>query len=316
MKIETLHLPQVNEYGISLSIARADLIHPLASGNKWYKLKPQLDFAKKNNIKQIISFGGAYSNHIHALALMAKEYQIKTHGIIRGELTSVHNPTLNDAKNAEMTLEFVSRHEYRNRNNPEFLQALQTRFPNALIIPEGGASEMSVNGCIQLANDINNQIDTNVIAVACGTGSTLAGISCGLKKGQKAVGYAVVNDKSLSSRIASLVESCIDDSKRKTLHYEIIQAEFGGYAKVNDQIFKFILSFLDLSDILLDPVYTAKMCYQLLQDINNGRFQYGTHITLVHTGGLQGWRGMKDRLIKATSEEAWEKIEKKLKNTN
>lgn len=314
LKIENIQLSQLLESGVQLSIARADLIHPLASGNKWYKLKPQIEAVKQHKNRQIVSFGGAFSNHIHALALMGKKYQIETIGIIRGEDSSAHNPTLKDAQSADMKLEFVSRSEYRMRNDPEYLSALQTRFPDALIISEGGSNDVAVKGCRQLARDINNQIETDIIAVACGTGSTLAGIACGLNNYQKAIGYAVLKDVSLSAKVKNLIDSYTDIYSIQNMpNYEISQAVFGGYANTNADLFQFILSFLERTGILLEPIYTGKLCYQLLQDIEAGKFNKGTHITMVHSGGLQGWRGMKKRAIKASSEQAWEKIERKLR---
>jgi 1-aminocyclopropane-1-carboxylate deaminase/D-cysteine desulfhydrase-like pyridoxal-dependent ACC family enzyme len=294
--------------GISLSIARADLIHPLASGNKIYKLMPNLDFAKSNNYSELLSFGGAFSNHIHALALMAEKNGLKSIGIIRGEEAYRDNPTLQDAQNAGMHLEFISRQNYKRRNDDDYLQALQQRYPEALIIPEGGSSQYAIGGCAQLAKEINEIQQSDILGVACGTGATVAGLVCGSSKNQKVIGYAVLCDESLQKR----VEAYIHAENHCSKNLKIETADFGGYAKLDKLLLDFILDWLEQTEILLDPIYTSKMCMKLMQQTESGEFKAGTSITMVHSGGLQGWRGMKSRVIKLVGDEKWQKIEKHL----
>ena len=290
--------------GVNLYMARADEIHPLASGNKFYKLSPIIEYAKKNNFQQLLSFGGAYSNHIHALALLAKENNMKSIGIVRGEADSA-NPTLQDVQTAGMQLEFISREAYRNRNDPAYLEDLQKRFPEALIIPEGGSSQQAIAGCAQLASDINSTFESDVITIACGTGATLAGLACGQSNNQKVIGYSVLKDKSLETRVQQFLAS--EDCPNS--NYKIESADFGGYAKLDKQQLNFIFDWLDKTGILLDPIYTSKMCMRLMQQIEAGEFKSGTSITMIHSGGLQGWRGMQKRVIGLMGELYWEKIE-------
>ncbi len=294
--------------GISLSMTRADLIHPLASGNKIYKLMPNIAFAKVNGYSELLSFGGAFSNHIHALALMAKKYKLKSIGIIRGEEVYRNNPTLQDVEKAGMHLEFVSRQDYKRREDEDYLQVLQRRYPNAMIIPEGGSSQYAIKGCVQLAKEINKIQQHDVITVACGTGATVAGLVCGASKKQTVIGYAVLRDDSLQER----VEAFIDAEDRCSNNLKIQSAAFGGYAKFDETLLDFIFDWLEQTGILLDPIYTSKMCMRLMQQIESGEFKAGTSITMIHSGGLQGWRGMKSRVIKLVGDEKWQKIEKYL----
>ncbi|MEE9309539.1 MAG: 1-aminocyclopropane-1-carboxylate deaminase/D-cysteine desulfhydrase [Cocleimonas sp.] len=303
--VQKIRHPLLKQSNITLSMARADLIHPLASGNKIYKLMPNIEFAKANGYTELLSFGGAFSNHIHALALMAKKHGLKSIGIIRGEEAYRENPTLQDAQNAGMHLEFVSRQTYKRRNDSDYISALQQRYPNALIIPEGGSSQHAIGGCAQLAKDINAVHTSDIITVACGTGATVAGLVCGASGNQTIMGYAILHDQSLGSR----VDDFINNENGASHNYQLVPADFGGYAKMDKPLLDFIFDWLEKTNILLDPVYTSKMCMKLMQQIAAGEFQAGTNITLIHSGGLQGWRGMKSRVIKLAGNAQWKKIE-------
>ena len=311
---ERIVFDRINASGVHLSMARADQVHPLASGNKLYKLQPILDDAKARGFKQILSFGGAFSNHIHALALMGQQQGIETIALIRGEenypQNYAQNPTLSDAQNAGMRLEFVSRAEYKQRNDETYLKALQTRYPKALIVPEGGSSQRAIEGCAQMAEDINASLSHNasnhILAIASGTGATAAGLVCGLAVDQSLIAYAVLKDASLKSRIDGFISSENKDYQQK--QYSIQSADFGGYAKLNKALLDFILDWLDQTSILLDPIYTSKMCLKVVQQIESGEFSAGQSIVLIHSGGLQGWRGMKKRVIALGGEPAWEII--------
>jgi len=312
--INEINFDRIEAQGIRLNMARADQIHDLASGNKIYKLRPIIEFAKANNFKQILSFGGAYSNHIHALALLAQQHNIESVAIIRGEAKYAENPTLSDAQDAGMTLEFVSREEYKQRANQDYLTQLQKRFPLALIIPEGGSSQLAIKGCAQMAKDINqgssNSFESNTLAIASGTGATAAGLVCGLADNQRLIAYSVLKDESLKSRIDDFIS--VENSTHHD-HYEIQNADFGGYAKFDKPLLDFILSWLDQTGILLDPIYTSKLCRRVIQQIEAGEFLKGQSITLIHSGGLQGWRGMQQRVEKLSGESAWMTINSYLK---
>jgi len=313
--IQEINIDRIQTHGIQLNMARADQIHDLASGNKIYKLRPIIEYAKANNFKQILSFGGAYSNHIHALALMAQQHNIESIAIIRGEAKYAGNPTLNDAQNAGMTLEFVNRKEYKQRNNQNYLAQLQSRFPQALIIPEGGSSQLAIQGCAQMAKDINHGLNKNyendILAIASGTGATAAGLVCGLADNQSLIAYSVLKDESLQARIDDFI-----GEEKNTNHekYEIQNADFGGYAKFDKSLLDFILSWLEQTGVLLDPIYTSKMCRRVIQQIEAGEFLHGQSITLIHSGGLQGWRGMQQRVESIAGNSAWEHISQYMKS--
>lgn len=304
LQVTPVSHPIAMNAGVRLFMARADQVHPLASGNKIYKLKPVLDFVKSNNINQLLSFGGAFSNHIHALALMAEQNGLHSVGIIRGEKEYANNPTLQDARNAGMQLEFVSREVYKQRDDASYLVGLQKRFPDSLIIPEGGSSQMALAGCAELAKEINVLQQSDVISIASGTGATLAGLVCGAVANQKVIAYAVLKDKSLAARVAQFLtlERCDNNN------YDIVAADFGGYAKLDKDLLDFILTWYEDTGILLDPIYTGKMCMRLMQQIEAGKFSAGMTITMIHSGGLQGWRGMHRKVKKLAGDNIWNLI--------
>lgn len=309
LPIQKITIDSIKVLDIELKIVRADQIHALASGNKIYKLSPILDYVKLHDIKQILSFGGAYSNHIHALSLLAKQREIESIGLIRGEAEYAKNPTLRDAQQAGMHLEFINREEYKQRNDYQYLKKIQNRYPDALIIPEGGSSQLAIKGCAQMARDINYaQMDqqSDILAIASGTGTTAAGLAFGLAAHQQLYVYSVLKDKTLNTRINSLINAEQDDTNQS--RYVIHQADYGGYAKLDKVLLDFILSFLEQTGILLDPIYTSKMCCKVIQQIEAGEYRSGQSIALIHSGGLQGWRGMQKRVQAMAGINAWGKI--------
>ncbi len=317
-KVIEIHHPAAKSRGIKLSLLDISNLHPLASGNKLFKLSLNLDDAIENKCSHVLSFGGAFSNHIHALALYGASKGLKTIGIIRGESEYINNPTLQVAKHNGMTLEFVDRQTYRLRDDPSYLEHIAKKYPNAFIIPEGGSNALAVKGCKQLAQMINTQLDdVDIVAVACGTGGTLAGLVCGLRASQEqlVLGFPVVRDPTLSSKIDHLLREV---SVVGNAEYELILADYGGYAKIDKELVDFILSWLDKTDVLLDPIYTSKMCRKLIELIENNETPEveGKHICLLHTGGLQAWQGMRDKVIKISGESAWGKIEEELIRRN
>ncbi len=304
--LDLIDLSLLQQKNIRLSVARLDQQHPLASGNKFYKLNPYFELAKQKGISKLVSFGGAFSNHIHALALFAKEQGFQTVGIIRGEAEYADNPTLQDVQKAGMLLHFINREEYRLRNNPDYLQKLQHRFPDAMIIPEGGSSQLAIAGCAKLAKEINQVKPFDVICVACGTGATFAGLISGLSINQTAIGFAALKDETLAQRIAHFLDQ---ETTVKHNNYHIEKADFGGFAKLDKPLLSFIFDWLEQTGILLDPIYTSKMCMRLLQQIEAGEFVDSASICLIHTGGLQGWRGMKRRVIQLAGKKKWQQLE-------
>ena len=295
MQIETSAIPlqEINNaltknHNIRLYIWRLDLIHPHISGNKLFKLKYNIEEAKKNGKDTLLTFGGAYSNHIAATAFAGKEYGFKTIGIIRGNEISELNPTLQFATDCGMQLHYVSREEYKTKDTKEFLQELITKFPNAYIIPEGGANELGIKGCKEIVNNI--PIDFDYICCPCGTGTTLAGIILSLQEHQQAIGFQVLKGKDyIKSEVTDwLAKFNYTNNNNWRINEDY---HFGGYAKVNTELKDFKTTFEKENSIPLDYIYTAKMMFGIYSLIEKGLFEKNKTIIALHTGGLQGNAG-------------------------
>ena len=271
------------DHGIVVSVKRIDLVHPHIAGNKFYKLKYNLQAAREQGKTLLISFGGAYSNHIHALAHAAHEYGFQAIGIIRGQelVKQALNPTLQDAANLGMRFEFISRSDYRQKHTPEFLQAVLSRHPNAYIIPEGGCNDLAIQGCTEILSDADKS-DFEVICCAVGTGGTLAGLINASAAQQRLIGYAALKTDHLNAEIMHMTH------KRQ---WQVFSEEvFGGYGRFNAELLDFIANTQAHSDLPLDPIYTGKAFYRLSQHIAEGLFAPNSRILFIHTGGLQGHR--------------------------
>jgi 1-aminocyclopropane-1-carboxylate deaminase len=284
--IQRINDPLLAHSGVDLFIKREDLIHPHISGNKFRKLKYNIQEAKTRGYSTILTMGGAFSNHIAASAFAAREEGFNSIGIIRGEQYEALNPTLSFAKECGMHLHYVNRHEYRNRHHHEFIKNLHELFDSFYLIPEGGANEEGAAGCAEILEDIAPGI-YDYICCACGTGTTLAGMlrAYNSKKTQF-IGFAVLKArKSLEDTIRNLSGN---SEVPWTLNTEY---HLGGYAKFPDSLKTFINSFERQTNIPLDPVYTGKMLYGVYDMISNSFFRKGQRILLIHTGGLQGKKG-------------------------
>lgn len=275
---------------IKLTIKREDKLHPHISGNKFRKLKYNIQEALKLGKTGLLTFGGAYSNHIAATAAAGKEYGFKTVGIIRGEELrgkEENNPTLAFAKNCGMVLDFVSREEYRLKNENDYLEKLKEKFGDFYVVPEGGTNTFAVKGCEEILTE-DDRIFTH-IACAVGTGGTISGIINSTKANQKVLSFPALK-ADLSDDIHKFAKQ--DNwSLMKEYH-------FGGYAKVTEKLISFINDFFDKTGIPLDPVYTGKAVFGVIDLINKGYFPKGSNILFIHTGGLQGIKGMNVQLIK------------------
>ncbi|BAZ14475.1 putative 1-aminocyclopropane-1-carboxylate deaminase [Calothrix sp. NIES-4071] len=267
---------------VELYVLRLDLVHPLISGNKWYKLKYNLEAAKRENIDTILTFGGAYSNHIYATAAAGNLFGFKTIGVIRGEETLPLNPTLEFATSQGMQLIYIDRQTYRLRNSSTLHQELYARFGKVFIIPEGGCNLNGVKGCTEI---ISPDIEFDIACIACGTGTTLAGVALSLNDRRRVIGFSVLRGDFLKHDIESLLRQYQDS---KSISWDLIcNYHFGGYAKVNDELLRFAREFEREHDIPLDYVYTAKMFYGVMDLVKEGYFD-GRRVLLIHTGGLQG----------------------------
>ncbi|MBC7862934.1 MAG: pyridoxal-phosphate dependent enzyme, partial [Bacteroidia bacterium] len=271
----------LSEKEISLYVLQLDKIHPEINGNKYFKLKYNLEEAKKNNSNCILTFGGAYSNHLLATAFAGKNSGIKTIGIVRGEeLKADSNPLLKKCAELGMQLHFISRTEYRKKEEADFIGNLQKEFGNFLLVPEGGSNKLAVKGASEISDLI--KIDFDFICCACGTGGTIAGISKNLKPHQKTIGIAVVNaPEYFQKQISELL------SEKKIPENIILNHDFhfGGYAKSSPELESFSKSFTEENKIPLDPIYNAKLFYGLADLIRNNYFKRGSVVVGLNTGG-------------------------------
>ncbi len=280
---------RLESFGVRLFVKRLDLVHPVVSGNKWYKLKYNLKQAHQQGFDTLLSFGGAYSNHIHALAGAGQAEGFNTIGIIRGEAHHPLNSTLQYATDQGMSLDYISRADYRLKNTPEFLDGLAERYGSFFLIPEGGSNAFALTGVQEIIASIDEPYD--VVATACGTGGTLAGLIAGLAGAKQALGIAALKGAGfLASDVAALLAQAglpAFGNWRIDTNYH-----FGGYAKTKPELLAFMADFEQRHHIPLEPVYTGKMFYALFDKIKRAEFARGTTLVALHTGGLQGRASM------------------------
>lgn len=288
MKVITQEI-QLLHSSIKIFIRREDLIHPIVSGNKYRKLKYNLQFAKTENYSKLLTFGGAFSNHIAAVAFAGKELGFETVGVIRGdELESkmFENPTLKFAHNCGMKFDFISREAYRFKESDSFMEKLIEKHQNFYLIPEGGTNDLAIKGCEEILNSQDAKFD--FICCAIGTGGTISGIINSSKSNQKVLGFSALKGDFLYKDIRKFA---------KNTNWDIISDyHFGGYGKVSLELIQFINSFDEEYQILLDPIYTGKMVYGIFDLINKNYFPKNSKILIIHTGGLQGIEGMNLKL--------------------
>lgn len=276
---------------ISITIKREDLLHPVVSGNKFRKLKYNLLQAKAENKKTLLTFGGAFSNHIAAVAFAAQEQGLQSIGIIRGDELGdkiESNPTLQFAQECGMQLEFVSREDYRLKKEPSFLKNLEQQFGDFYLVPEGGTNALAIKGCQEILTPEDSSFD--YICCAVGTGGTISGIINSALPHQKVLGFPALKGDFLQDEIRIFVQN---------ENWELItDYHFGGYGKVNEDLIHFINQFYIENQIPLDPVYTGKMVFGVMDLIQKNYFPAHSNILLIHTGGLQGIFGMNAKLKK------------------
>lgn len=276
---------QVDNASVKVFIRREDLIHPFVSGNKFRKLKYNLLQAKKENQHTLLTFGGAYSNHIAATAFAGKEHGFQTVGVIRGEELEAkidENPTLQFAQDCGMKFEFVSRDTYRLKDTANFVEKLREKHGSFYLVPEGGTNEFAVNGCEEILNKADEDYD--FICCAVGTGGTISGLINGSFEGQKVLGFPALKGDFLQKDIRNFA---------KNNNFSLLnEYHFGGYGKVTSELIEFINSFYKKNKIPLDPIYTGKMVFGVIDLIQKNYFPKNAKILLIHTGGLQGVAGM------------------------
>ena len=277
---------------IKLFIKREDLTDEFISGNKWYKLKYNLIEAEKLGYKTLLTFGGAFSNHIHAIAAAGKKYGFRTIGIIRGEEHLPLNPTLESAQENGMIIEYLDRKSYRNKYNKDLIDRLKNKYGDFFLIPEGGSNHLAIKGCAEIISGIETNFD--FICSACGTGGTLAGLILGLESKSFALGFSVLRGgEFLYQNIRNLLSHY---QKENLNNWQInLDYHFGGYAKINSELVNFCRNFEEQHNIPIEPIYTGKMFYGIFDLIKNNYFPKQSTIIAIHTGGLQGLQGLKHR---------------------
>lgn len=277
--------------GITLEIKREDLLHPFVSGNKFRKLKYNILQAKAENQSVLLTFGGAFSNHIAAVAYAGKEQGFETIGVIRGdELRDKisENPTLSFAQECGMRFEFVTREAYRHKTETAFIEQLQVKFGSFYLVPEGGTNDLAVKGCEEILTEFDAHFD--FVCSAVGTGGTISGLINSALPHQKVLGFPALKGDFLQNEIHKFVNN---------KNWELItDYHFGGYGKVTTEFIEWMNWFYAQMGIPLDPIYTGKMVFGVMDLIQRNYFPPKSKILMIHTGGLQGIAGMNAKLEK------------------
>ncbi|CAI8892924.1 1-aminocyclopropane-1-carboxylate deaminase [Pseudomonas jessenii] len=294
--LDPLHLDWLTRAGIEVAVLRLDRIDPLISGNKWFKLIEHLKAADRLGAEGIISLGGAHSNHLHALAAAGKRFGFSTVGLLRGH--PQQTPTVKDLQAFGMELHWLGYAGYRARHEAGFWQPWQTRYPTLHPVPEGGGGLPGAEGCMQLRARVCTQLaglgwsDYDGWWLACGTGTTLAGLVLAEAGDHPVYGALAVPD---DHGVAQQVERIVQEAGVVDAVYELFEASRGGFAKVDPLLLDFIEKTGQASGIPLEPLYTGKALMALKQQVEAGKFARGTRLIFVHTGGLQGWRGLSSK---------------------
>jgi 1-aminocyclopropane-1-carboxylate deaminase/D-cysteine desulfhydrase-like pyridoxal-dependent ACC family enzyme len=300
--IQELSNALLEEKEVQLFVKRDDQLHLEAMGhndafcgNKWRKLKYNLLKAKELQATTLLTFGGAFSNHIAAVAAAGEIFNFKTIGIIRGERPSSLNPTLRFAESCEMQLKYISRSAYREKDSATFQSLLNEEFGSFYSIPEGGTNDLALKGAAEIPIEIEQQLGLlpNYICGCCGTGGTLGGVIWGLHEKSKALGFSVLKGDFHTQEIQQLLSSNYDKVPK---NWQVqTDYHFGGYAKYKLELIDFINHFKSNYQIALDPVYTGKMFYGIFDLIQKDYFPKGSTIVAIHSGGLQGIAGFNER---------------------
>jgi 1-aminocyclopropane-1-carboxylate deaminase len=293
---QEVYLSILKEKNIRLFVKREDLIHPFVSGNKFRKLKYNIVEAQKLEQDTILTFGGAFSNHIVAVAVAGKMAGLKTIGVIRGEelakdldKTIATNATLREAHANGMFFHFVTREAYRNKTAPSFIESLELKFGDFYLIPEGGTNKLAVKGCEEMLT--KEEADFDYICVAVGTGGTISGLINAANNTQKVLGFPALKGDFLRKEITPFIN-------QKDNWDFIHDYHFGGYAKYDSDLIEFINQFKDETRIQLDPIYTGKMLFGIVDLIKKNYFSEQSRILAIHTGGIQGIEGFNQKLAK------------------
>ncbi|MCO4800316.1 MAG: pyridoxal-phosphate dependent enzyme [Colwelliaceae bacterium] len=289
--LQKLNHPLFEQYNLNVQIKRDDLIDPIISGNKWRKLKYNLQHVQAMGFKGVISFGGAYSNHIHALSYACNKNQLNSIGIIRGEADYANNYTLSQAAKWGMNLQFVNRVTYRQRNEKKYLQEITKQYPDYFIIPEGGSNALALEGVVEICDELSHQTQYDTLMTPVGSAGTISGLISGDKNQHKILGIAILKQQGyLEEEINNLLIT--RDNKLANNWKVLNNYHDGGYARFTVESIKELQEFAAHTGVPFEPIYSGKMILALLDLIKSGYFPKNHRIVLLHTGGLQGLGGL------------------------
>jgi 1-aminocyclopropane-1-carboxylate deaminase/D-cysteine desulfhydrase-like pyridoxal-dependent ACC family enzyme len=283
--------PLLDQLKVELEVMRLDQVHPTVSGNKFFKLKYNLAEALKQNHRQVLTFGGAYSNHIYATAAAAKLAGLQSIGIIRGEVSDEKNPTLRAAKDSGMVLKSISRELYRDKIQPEFIDQLHQEWGEFYLIPEGGTNALAIQGTTEILS--SSQFKFSHLATPIGTGGTFAGLANSILPQQELLGISALKGEGIQEEMKQLLHT--HRIQPQGSHSIWTQYHHGGYAKWSSELIEFIHWFWESFGIPLDPIYTGKMAFACWDLLQKKYFKPGSRVLLIHTGGLQGSLGFTQR---------------------
>ena len=290
-----IHSATFYDRKVQCLLKRDDLIHPVISGNKWRKLKYQLLSHRASNKNCIISFGGAWSNHLHALGYCCKQLDIQLQVYIRGEVSKKPSKMIQDLLQWGVKVHYLDRAQYRLKDTAQFLKQMELAFPTATIIPEGGSHLLAIKGVVEMVSELPHDVDYFCMAV--GSGGTIAGSLVGLKGNCKIIGIPVVNAyEDIQQRIRTLL--AYENKDPKQIQNIMDKMDLidgfhrGGYAKVDIELAEFIKLFHTQNNVILEPIYTGKLCLAITHLAQQGYFKPHQKIVILHSGGLQGLRGM------------------------
>lgn len=288
-RIDSIDCDLLREHDVLLRVLRLDLMHPTLHGNKWFKLKHTIDRIQEQGIATVLSFGGAYSNHLYALAAAGKLFGFRTIGIVRGELVEPLNPVLQFAREQGMELVPCTRSEYRRQREPGFEAALRQRFGDFYLLPEGGSNALAVTGCAELAELLQwrSAARPRVVGLACGTGATLAGLISGLSRAPREPVPTVLGTAVLRAPgyLAGAVRDLLEHDG--VCPWSVLeQYHCGGYAKSTPALRAFLADFPRYSAVPLEPVYSGKLLFSLFDQIATGAIARGSEVLALHCGGI------------------------------
>jgi D-cysteine desulfhydrase len=284
--VQPLASDLLHNKNVAMDVLRLDRIHPVLSGNKWFKLKYHIQEAKQQNKKGILTFGGAWSNHLVATALACRQAELVSIGIIRGEKPSLLSATLQEVQEYNMQLQFISRTAYS--HEASIIPELQLAYPDYYIVPQGGQSQLGVLGAAEILQLAQIKSYSH-ISCAAGTGTMLAGIVRGSLPHQQVIGICSLKLPAADNSINSFVKQYAGPQQRYSIMYDY---HFGGYARKTDELIRFMNNIYQTHDLPTDFVYTGKLLFGMMHLVQTGYFEPGSRILAVHSGGLQGNRSL------------------------